>query len=164
MFRYSAIDVRNDRSTLLEFHCRIDYESETPYARNMSYGQYREKWLSTSQPDAFLSHLTETVKDERTMAEILEYNGCAAGYFWVTYTEVHDYHITIAEVMDIAVVPDYQHRGIGTKMLKHIEKKARERGAHLLRSDTGIDNIASQKLHERTGFKPYRIHYEKILR
>jgi len=164
MFRYRTIDVRKDRKTLLEFHCRINYESETPYARNIPYEQYRKKWLSTSQPNAFLSHLAETMKGERTMAEILEYNGSAVGYLWVTFTDIHDYHITIAEVMDITVAPDYQRRGIGTKILKHIEEKARECGAHLLRSDTGIDNIASQKLHQKFGFKPYRIHYEKIIR
>jgi len=164
MFRYRAIDVKRDRDLLLEFHCRVNYDSETPYARTASYEQYRKKWLSTSQPEAFLSHLVETMKDERTMAEILEYNGSTVGYLWVKFTDIHDYIITVAEVMDIAVAPDYQRRGIGSKMLRHIQETARKRGANLLRSDTGVDNIASQKLHEKSGFKPYRIHYEKIIR
>ena len=163
MFQWRVIDVNNDRDVLLEFHCRINYESETPYARKVPYEQYREKWLSTSQPESYLSHLTETMKDERTMAEILEDDGVIVGYLWVTFTDIQDYNITIAEVMDIAVAPDYQRRGIGLKMMRHIEEIARERGATLLRSDTGIENVASQKLHERFEFKPYRIHYEKVL-
>ncbi len=163
MFQYRAIDVRKDRDLLLEFHCRINYESETPHARTTPYDQYREKWLSTSQPEAFLSHLAETLKDIRTMVEILECNGSVAGYLWVTFSDIQDYSITIAEVMDIAVMPDYRRRGVGSDMLKHIEETARERGATLLRSDTGIDNVASQKLHERFGFKTYRICYEKII-
>lgn len=65
--------------------------------------------------------------------------------------------------MDILVVPDYQRKDIGTMMMKHIEEVAKKKGATLLRSDTGIENIASQKLHEKSGFKPYRIYYEKIL-
>jgi len=73
MLRYRAIDVKQDKDMLLEFHCRINYESETPYARTVSYEQYRKKWLSTSQPKGYLSHLADTLKDERTMAEILEH-------------------------------------------------------------------------------------------
>jgi len=163
MFRYRAIDVKRDRDLLLEFHCRINHDSETPYARTASYEQYRKKWLSTSQPETFLSDLVDSMKDERTMAEILEDNGFAVGYLWVTFNDIRDYGVTIAEVMDIAVVPKYQRRGIGSKMFRHIEEAARKRGATLLRSDTGVDNIASQKLHEKSGFKPYRIHYEKVI-
>jgi GNAT superfamily N-acetyltransferase len=48
--------------------------------------------------------------------------------------------------MDIAVALDYQRKGIGIMMLRHIEELAKERGATLLRSDTGIENMASQKL------------------
>lgn len=81
----------------------------------------------------------------------------------MTFTDIQGYNIAVAKVMDIAVTTDYRRRGIGTQMLEHIEETARKRGATLLRSDTGIENKASQKLHEKFGFKPYRIHYEKII-
>lgn len=167
MLRYRRIDINKDRDVLLEFHCRVNYESETSYARSMSYEKYQKKWLSTSQPEEYLSHLAETMEDDRTIAEIWEDDGAVVGYLWATFVDVQGYDVTIAEVMDIAVAPDYQRRGIGTRMLRHVEEiareMARERGAILLRSDTGIENTASQKLHERFGFKPYRIHYEKVL-
>jgi ribosomal protein S18 acetylase RimI-like enzyme len=110
-----------------------------------------------------LSDLAETMKDSRTIAEILEDDCVTAGYLWVTFTDVKDYNITIAGIMDIAVSPSYQRKGIGTTILRHIQELSEERKATLLRSDTGIENVASQKLHEGFGFKPYRIHYEKIL-
>lgn len=163
MLRYRTIDVKKDKGELLEFHCRINYESETPYARTISYEQYREKWLTTPQPHDYLSHLAESMRDERTMAEMLDDDGSIAGYLWVTFTDVLDYNITIAEIMDIAVVSDYQQRGVGLEMFNHIEEVARAKGAALLRSDTGIANVASHRLHEKAGFKPYRIHYEKII-
>jgi len=31
----------------------------------------------------------------------------------------------------------------------------RENGAQVLRSETGIDNVASQRLHEKSGFQTY---------
>lgn len=164
MSQFRTIDINRDRNVLLEFHCRINYESEIPYARTVPYDEYRKKWLTTSQPKSFLSDLKRTMKDKRTMAEILEDDNQAVGYLWVTFTDIRDYGITIAEIMDIAVAPDYQHRGIGTMMMGYIEKLARKQGATLLRSDTGIDNVASQKLHEGLGFRPYRIHYKNLFR
>jgi len=164
LFRFRRININEDRDFLLEFHCRINFESETPYARKLPYEEYREKWLSTSQPESFLSDLAKKMKENRTIAEILEIDSVKVGYLWVTFTDVQDYGMTIAGIMDIAVARDYQRRGIGTTMLRHVEELAKEQGATLLRSDTGIENLASQKLHESCGFRPYRIHYEKVLR
>lgn len=146
MFRFRVIDINKDRSILLEFHCRINYESDTPFARKVSYEKYREKWLNTSQPESYLSDLTKTMRDSRTIAEILEDNGVAVGYLWVAFIDVEGYDITIAELMDIAVAPDHQHHGIGLMMMKHIEEIAKKQGATLLRSCTGIENVASQKV------------------
>ena len=163
MFRFRSVDVKNDRELLLESHCRINYESETPEMRRSSYEEYRRKWLSTSQPENFLSDLEKTMKDSRTIAEVLEDGDFAAGYLWVTFTDLKDYNITIAHVVDILVSLNYQRKGVATMMLRRTEELSKERGATLLRSETGIENVASQKLHESFGFKPYRICYEKIL-
>jgi ribosomal protein S18 acetylase RimI-like enzyme len=81
----------------------------------------------------------------------------------VTFVDIEGYGITVAEIMDIAVAPDYQRRGIGQEMVSYIEETARERGATSLRSDTGVENKASQRLHERAGFKVCRINYEKLI-
>lgn len=163
MLTYRDVNVDADRDLLLELHCRINYESETPLARKIPYEPYREKWLSTSQTDHFLSDLRESLRDERTIAEILEDDGNVVGYLWVTLMDIRDYNVTSAEVMDIIVTPEYQKRGIGSEMMQHIEDLSRKRGAAVLRSDTGFENKASQKLHEKRGFKPYRIRYEKLL-
>ena len=157
------IDNEADKDTLLEFHCRINYESETPWARIVPFEQYREKWLSSSQTKTFLGDLAESMADERTIAEIWEDGQVVVGYLWVTFSSVGDYNLTIAEVRDIAVVDEYQRRGIGRTILEHAEQLARDRGAHVLRSGTGIDNTAAQGLHVNFAFKPYRIEYEKLL-
>lgn len=164
MLEYRDVHAERDRDTLLTFHCRINYESETPYARRMTYEQYRETWLRTPQPESFLSDLADSMQHERTLAQIVEDNGEVAGYLWVTFTDVPGYDVTIAEIMDLIVAPEHRRRGIGQRMMTTIEKEARKRGATLLRSDTGIENVASQRLHEKVGFRPYRIHYEKVLR
>lgn len=163
MLQYRDVDIDADRDLLLELHCQINYESETPLARKTPYGAYRKKWLSTSQTGHFLSDLRESLRDERTIAEILEDDGSVVGYLWVTFMDIRDYNVTAAEVMDIIVTPEYRKRGMGSEMMQHIEELTRERGAAVLRSDTGVENEASRKLHEKRGFKPYRIRYEKPL-
>jgi len=161
------IDIEADKDILLELHCRINYESATPLARAEPYEQYREKWLSTSpsQPEIFLKDLAESLADERTIAEIWEDASIVVGYLWVKFSDLRwgGDNITIAEVCDLGVTEDYQRRGIGRKLLLHAEKLARDRGADILRSGTGIENTVSQKLHMSSAFKTYYIQYEKLL-
>ncbi len=163
MMSYRDVDVEEDREILLELHCEGNYQSETPWARRISYQQYKEKWLSTSQPESFLGEMAKTMKDEKSIAQILEDEGEVVGYLWVRFSEIRDYDVTIAEIMDVAVTPDHRRRGIGMMLIGRVEELARERGADVIRSDSGIENVASQKLHEKAGFKPYRIVYEKAL-
>lgn len=161
------IDINTDRDTLLEFHCRLNYESASPLARAEPYDQYREKWLNTSpsHPDIFLKDLAESMSDKRTIAEIWEDDHIVVGYLWVKFSDLRwgEDNITIAEVYDLAVTADHQRRGIGRKLLAHAEQLAHDRGAHIFRSGTGIENTASQKLHMSLGFKTYYVQYEKLL-
>ncbi len=165
MANHRIVDIEADKDTLLELHCRINYESASPLARAEPYDQYREKWLSTSQPDSFLKDLAKSIADERTIAEIWEDDRIVVGYLWVKFSDLRwgDDNLTIAEVYDLAVTDDYQRRGIGRMLLAHAEQLARDRGADILRSGTGIENTVSQKLHTSSAFEPYRIEYEKLL-
>lgn len=165
MLRYRPIDIRKDRQVLLVIHCQINYASETSEVRKTSYEEYWEKWMRSPQPEQFLSHLGETIKDNRAVAEIVhDEHGAIVGYLWVTFEDIEGYNTRVAQVMDIAVLSDFRGHGVGTEIMHHIEEVARVKGARLLRSDTGIENEASQKLHEKLGFKPYHILYEKDLR
>jgi GNAT superfamily N-acetyltransferase len=156
--------VEADKDLILELHCEINYESETPWARKEPYTKYRKKWFSTSQPEQFFSHLIETMKDHRTIAEVIEdSNHHVLGYIWVIFHDVPDYHLTIAEIMDFMIVSSHRRAGLGTKILKYIEDRAIRQGADLLRSETGIENVASRKLHRKLGFEPYRVLFEKQL-
>ena len=101
--------------------------------------------------------------EDRTIAEIAEEEGVVIGYVWVAFRDVEGYDVTIAEVNDIAAVASHRLKGIGTQILEHAEMLVRNRGAHLWRSEAGIENVASDGLHRKLGFKPYRIECEKVL-
>ncbi|GAA3402125.1 GNAT family N-acetyltransferase [Paenibacillus hodogayensis] len=159
------INIEDDKHLVLEFHCQTNYASDTPWARKTSYDHYREKWFSTSQPNEFYSYFVETLQDQRSIAEIWidEETNKVVGYLWVTFNDIVDYGLSVAEINDLLITPEFQGRGLGLQMLKYIEKKAIEKGANLLRSQTGIENTSSQKLHEKFGFHTYRVLFEKKL-
>ena len=163
MLSSRRIDTKADRRILLEFHSVSNYASERPWARETPFEEYREKWLSTSQPDEYLSALAQSMTDERTIPEIWQEDGQVIGYLWVSFSDVPDYDLIIAEVQDIVVAADFRRRGVGQRMLTHAEQTALDRGAHVLRSRAGIDNIASQGLHVKFGLQPQGIQYEKLL-
>jgi len=166
MIRHRKIDISKDKKILLEYHCEINYECESDFGKQIPYELYRKKWLDTEkQVEEFISTLSNSMDDNRTIAEILEDDdGATLGYIWVTFTDITDYNLIIAEINEIAVSKQYRNTGIGTHAIEYIEKMVKIAGANILRSGTGYGNITSKNLHEHCGFKPYRIEYEKELR
>ena len=57
-----------------------------------------------------------------------------------------------AEVVNIAVAPEHQRKGIATAMLRHAVATARAAGFHLLEIGTGDLGVGQIALYERCGF------------
>ena len=163
MLTQRAVDVDRDREALLELSCASNYESDTPWSRAAPYQTYRAAWLASGQAEKYLRSLARSLNDPRTIAEMWETDGDAVGYVWVTFHEIEGYGLTFAEIDDISVFPRHRRRGVGLAMLRRVETLAKERGASWLRSETGVENTASQALHAKHGFYQYRIGYEKLL-
>ena len=60
---------------------------------------------------------------------------------------------THAEVLAIAVTPEYQQRGIGGALLEFAQKRVKEVGESRLLLHTAKQNLAAQKLFLRNGFR-----------
>ena len=50
------------------------------------------------------------------------------------------------------VLPDYQRRGIGKKLIEYAENYARQKGITQLASDCYTDNLLSESFHKNCGF------------
>lgn len=157
-----ALDLQRDRDLVLDLHVLASYESETPISRVLRLDEWRTKWLATEQPGQFLDTLRDVLADPRAFAAVWEEDGRAVAYAFARITEAPGF-ATIAELGDIAILPEYQRLGIGLALLRAIEVHAVEHGADILRSAAGIENVASQRLHERAGWQRYEIGYEKDL-
>ena len=79
---HRQIDFVKDKGYVLERHCRINYECDCPWVREIAYDDYRKDWFSLkNQINGFYEYLEQTSKDSRTIAEIIEdENGCVIGY------------------------------------------------------------------------------------
>lgn len=163
---YRDIDLEKDIDSILLFHCKISYECESELAGKVSFDNYRRKWLKAkSQTDEFTEALKQSINDTRTLAKIIEDDDKSIiGYIWVIFFDNKDYNIVVAEIQDIFISEANRGKGIGQALMNYIENWAFDNGANILRSGTGSNNMKSIRLHEKSGFKPYRIEFEKILK
>ena len=162
--KHIRINLETDREYILERHCQIAYACDVPWATKMAYEEYRANWFNwDGQKEGFLGDLVESMKDGRTIAEIIKTEaGENIGFFWV-YFHGEDPNFIWAEVKDIYVEQAYRRAGVAAYLMDYAEKTMKAHGAKVIRSSTGCENIKSQGLHEKIGYYQYRMEYEKIL-
>ena len=73
-------------------------------------------------------------------------DGTPAGRLWVNGSKDE------IRLLDIALLPGYRNTGIGTLLLKHLQKEARVTGKPL-RHSVHKDNLDALRFYERLGFK-----------
>ena len=118
--QHIKINLETDKDYIFECHCRINYECDTPWARKLSYDEYRTNWFKDTS--GYLSALIESMKDERTIAEIIKTaSGETVGYLWVPF-QVWSESFSCADVQDIYVEEEYRRTGIGSYLMDYAEK------------------------------------------
>lgn len=71
---------------------------------------------------------------------------------------------TAGEIMNIAVAPDYQGKGLGRAMIQALTDAAAQQGVGQLRIATGNCGIGQIALYQQEGFEPIAIDRNYILR
>lgn len=69
-----------------------------------------------------------------------------------------------AEIMNIAVDPAYQNRGLGKALLRFIIDMARQQSVQRLLIKTGNSGIGQLALYQQVGFNLIGINYDHFLR
>jgi putative acetyltransferase len=59
-------------------------------------------------------------------------------------------------VHDLAVLPDFQDQGLGTRLLDEVERRARARGCCKITLEVHDTNHGAKRLYERVGFGPWQ--------
>ena len=161
---FRKIDLDRDKEYVLECDCRVNYECDTPWARKLSYKQYRDNWFAwPGQQDGFLSALRDSMEDKRTIAETIKTEtGDTVGYLWVQF-HGEDSNFNWADVQDIYVEEAYRRNGVASYLMDYAEQSVKKNGAKVIRSGTGCENFRSQAMHQKMGYYQYRMEYEKVL-
>jgi len=160
--QHVRIDLSADLDYILERHCRVNYECDTPWARKLPYERYRANWFLDT--GGFLSALRESMDDPRTIAEIIKTgSGEYVGYLWSPFRG-DDPSFIWADVQDIYVEEPFRRLGVAAYLMDYAEKSAAKNGAKVIRSGTGCENFKSQNMHKKLGYYQYRMEYEKVLK
>ena len=141
----------------------MSYASASPWAARAPYDRFRDKWLGISQVMEYLADLVDSMKDERTIAEIWEVDGTTASYVWAVFNDVPEYDFRFIELKETAVVSDFRRRGIASAMVARIQEHGQAWGAKAVCSSSGWENNTSREFHTRLGFRPREIGFEKLL-
>lgn len=56
-------------------------------------------------------------------------------------------------ILNIAIKPEYQRKGIGTSLLKEVEKRFTDRNAYIAYLEVRISNLKAQKMYKQMGYK-----------
>ena len=162
---FRKIDLDRDKEYVLECHCRVNYECDTPWARTVPYAQYRDSWFALgAQAAEFTAALLDSMEDERTLAVIIDNDrGERIGCFWVSFHEDRDTGFRFADVQDLYIEESFRRAGIASQLLSMAEDQAKANGAKVIRSGTGCENAKSIGLHEKMGYYTYRYEFEKVL-
>jgi len=158
-----CIDLVSDRDFVLDLKVLTNYASDSRVARAESLADYSRRWYAGGQPEQFWVDLSESLEDARTIASIFDLGGEDLAWAWVTFSEFDGYEFVAAELRELAVAPARRRRGVGGEVLRFVEETARARGATVLRSEVGVDNEASLRMHARCGLLPAGITFEKHL-
>lgn len=162
MLSQRPIQIEQDRALVLDLACQAAYESVPDWMRSENYRAFRDFWTNSDFARDLLRDLKASLDDSRTVAEVWLEENRPAGILWVTFND-SPFEVVIAKVRDLVVAPDHQRRGIGSLMLEGAAETARERGAKVLRAETGFENAASQALYGRHGFNVVGLTYERAL-
>ncbi|WP_338752888.1 ribosomal protein S18-alanine N-acetyltransferase [Bacillus sp. FJAT-52991] len=79
---------------------------------------------------------------------VAESEGQLVGYcgMWLVLDE--------SQITNIAILPSYRGHGFGEKLLVHVMKAAKEKGAAVMTLEARVSNTTAQNLYKKLGFQP----------
>jgi GNAT superfamily N-acetyltransferase len=164
MVIFRRIDPDADRDFLIDLRVITLFQNETHWARSPGLPSYRRWYLRSRNPDQFFKLLTRSLRDPRTIADIIEVDGTPAGFVWATFVDMPQANFLYLELREFGLRPEFQRQGLGRLTQAHVEEVAIEHGADAVRSFTGTLNEASIAFHESQGYEAIEIRFEKLLK
>jgi len=116
-------------------------------------GNQRERF-EDPLPESYIKAFDEIDTDPNHELVVAEKNGEVVGTLHLTFLPSVSYQGGLrAQVESVRVDSKYRGQGIGSRMMKWVVERARERDAHLVQLTTHKSREDAHRFYERLGFK-----------
>ncbi|MCB0597728.1 MAG: GNAT family N-acetyltransferase [Lewinellaceae bacterium] len=156
------------RTPNLQFHLENNPELLTRLNRHV-HTLHHEKHPDIFAPydyEQFLPWYEGLLAQDNVYGIVAYLDEVPAGYALALhkqYAGVSPFHADGYELMQIdqmAIVPEYQHKGIGKKLIHYIREFCREKGINRLQLSVWLDNEIAKSFYEQMGFEGYLLYME----
>lgn len=123
---------------------------------------YRDVLGFLSITDETVSKTYEKMKgDSRYCTFVAEATGNVVGFVTVVETLAIDQPNGYIKVNGLAVLPEFQHRGIGKMLMERVERLAKERNISLIGLASGFQRTDAHKFYEHLGYQKLSFWFRK---
>jgi GNAT superfamily N-acetyltransferase len=162
MVEFRPLSLDDDRDFMLDMFIMRAFEAASEPERRAGLNQFRPAWLASPEATVAVSSVETSLKDTRTIAEIVVVNGTDAGFLWLTFASEPS-GVCFAELRLVAFRLSFQRQGLGRVSIHHLEEQAALRGAESIRSIGSASTEGIRRFHASLGFHPVQTVFEKRL-
>lgn len=116
---------------------------------------------------ATIENVTRTYEkmkdDNRYRTFVADADGEVVGFVTAVETLAVDHPNGYIKMNGLAVLPQFQRRGIGRMLMERVEKLAAERGASFIGLASGFQRIGAHAFYERLGYQKTSFWFRKAI-
>lgn len=101
--------------------------------------------------------------DSRYCTFVADMDGNVVGFATIVETLAIDQPNGYIKVNGLAVLPEFQHRGIGKMLMERVEKMADERNISLIGLASGFQRTGAHEFYERLGYQKLSFWFRKSI-
>ncbi len=130
------------------------------------YASVAEIWRDVlgilSATDENVTKIYEKMKsDSRYCTFVADMNGDVVGFTTTVETLAIDHPNVYIKMNGLAVLPEFQRRGIGKMLMERVEKLAVERNASSIGLASGFQRTIAHEFYEHLGYKKTSFYFRK---
>ena len=99
--------------------------------------------------------------DNRYCTFVADRNGDVVGFTTTVEALAVDHPKGYIKMNGLAVLPEYQHCGIGKMLMERVERLAKERDVSAIGLSSGFQRIGAHKFYEHLGYKKMSFWFRK---
>lgn len=123
---------------------------------------WRDVIGAISVTDKMVTVTCEKMKDDnRYCTFVADVNGKIVGFVTTVETLAMDQPNGYIKVNGLAVLPEFQHHGIGKMLMERVEKLAHERKISLIGLASGFQRIGAHEFYEHLGYQKLSFWFRK---